>query len=123
MYRAFALIAAVIAVLGTALPITSAEPPTSDFYGDPLPPGAVARLGTTRWRATNNVIRAEFLDAKTALTVSIDHIVQVWDIETGKELRRTDCSQARSSPFAPTILMAPQLLSSSAMSGDHRRLA
>ncbi|HEV3146125.1 MAG TPA: WD40 repeat domain-containing protein, partial [Gemmataceae bacterium] len=111
-----------IVLLGIANAV-EAETPQTDALGDPLPSGAIMRLGTVRWRATNNVIRVQFLDAKTALTVSMDHVVQVWDLGTGKELRRVDCSQARpSSSFAPTIFMAPQWSSSSALSGDHKRL-
>ncbi len=61
----------------------------TDRYGDPLPAGALARLGTTRWRHGTPVTYVAFLpDGKAVLTVSLDDIVRLWDLATGKEIRR-----------------------------------
>jgi WD40 repeat protein len=63
----------------------------TDLHGDPLPAGALARLGTLRWRHGTPVTHVAFLpNGKTVLTASQDNRVRLWDLETGKELRRFD---------------------------------
>jgi WD40 repeat protein len=75
----------------------------ADLYGDPLPAGALARLGTLRWRHGSNVTHVAFLpDGKAVLTVSQDGIVRVWDLETGKELRRFGKKAAEVGPLVGT---------------------
>jgi WD40 repeat protein len=65
-----------------------ADEPRRDLAGDPLPGGAIARLGTVRWRAGSTITLSAFLpDGKSLLTVCQDFTVIVWDLETGKELR------------------------------------
>src|SRR5690348_3938921 len=45
----------------------------ADAHGDPLPPGARARLGTVRWRHGEPVTFAAFaLDGKAVVTASVD---------------------------------------------------
>src|SRR5260370_42239201 len=61
-----------------------------DLYGDPLPPGAIARLGTVRLR---HIVRdgsgaagiAFSPDGKT-LVSCVDVGVRVWDVASGKRL-------------------------------------
>ncbi len=61
----------------------------ADASGDPLPDGALARLGTLRWSHPQPVIFAAFLhDGKTVLTGCEDRIFRIWDCDTGKEIRR-----------------------------------
>jgi WD40 repeat protein/DNA-directed RNA polymerase specialized sigma24 family protein len=58
-----------------------------DADGDPLPQGAIRRLGSTRWRMTEplwSVICSR--DGNRFATVSSGDLVQVWDAESGKEL-------------------------------------
>ena len=64
------------------------ETPATDLLGDPLPDGAVARLGTTRLR-TGTMIRSLcfFPDGKTLLSTDW-YGVRVWDAVTGRLLRR-----------------------------------
>jgi WD40 repeat protein len=61
----------------------------SDFAADPLPEGALARVGTVRFRHDGNVTEAAFHpDGKTLFTASNDGTVRVWDLATGEERRR-----------------------------------
>jgi WD40 repeat protein len=62
-----------------------------DQYGDPLPRGAIARLGTVRWRHDGGVTFAAFLpDGKSVFSVGDDGTLRIWEYPSGKELRRLD---------------------------------
>ncbi len=59
-----------------------------DRFGDPLPEGAIARLGTLRFRHPLWVSALAYTaDEKTLVSACWDGGVRVWDPETGKELR------------------------------------
>jgi WD40 repeat protein len=59
-----------------------------DFYGDPLPPGALARLGSTRWRLEDRNATVAFTAAGRALLASSgsDGTVTLWDVTPRKKL-------------------------------------
>jgi RNA polymerase sigma factor (sigma-70 family) len=60
-------------------------PPRTDFAGDPLPPGALARLGTLRLRHAANACSLGFSpDGKTLISGGHDNTVRIWDAATGK---------------------------------------
>jgi RNA polymerase sigma factor (sigma-70 family) len=62
----------------------------TDRYGDPLPVGALARLGTERLRqyhSTADLATSFSPDAKTVLTAG-EGTLKRWDVATGKLLRR-----------------------------------
>jgi RNA polymerase sigma factor (sigma-70 family) len=60
-----------------------------DIHGDPLPPGAVARVGTIRLRPGDALSALAFSpDGKTLASGHWGHGIQVWETATGKELRR-----------------------------------
>lgn len=54
-----------------------------DLYGDPLPKGAVMRLGTLRRRAVGAKL-AVTVDGKSIVTVRGGKYLNIWDAETGK---------------------------------------
>jgi WD40 repeat protein len=71
---------------GPAAP--AAAPEARDRFGDALPSGAVARLGTVRLRHGDSVWALAFSpDGRTVLSADW-HTAHVWDAATGRPLRR-----------------------------------
>jgi RNA polymerase sigma factor (sigma-70 family) len=73
------------------------DPPRKDFYGDPLPPHALARLGTMRLRPGHLVrLLSCFSDNKRVLSVATEEeatIVSVWRLATGELLHRFEAPE------------------------------
>jgi RNA polymerase sigma factor (sigma-70 family) len=59
-----------------------------DRFGDPLPAGAIARLGTVRFRYDGAVFALAFSPNGKTLAGSTTSCVYLWDAGTGKELHR-----------------------------------
>jgi hypothetical protein len=75
------------------------RPPARDLYGDPLPAGAVARLGTVRFRHDSTIVFAAFLPGgKSVVSVSYDGVVCAWEFPSGKAIRRFEAFPANERP-------------------------
>jgi RNA polymerase sigma factor (sigma-70 family) len=64
------------------------QAPGSDLNGDPLPAGAVARLGTLRFRHEGNTHAVVYLPGGRVLATAAGDAVYLWEAATGKELAR-----------------------------------
>jgi RNA polymerase sigma factor (sigma-70 family) len=66
------------------------SPGGTDLYGDPLPLGAIARMGTVLWRLDSGGVRCMAVpwDGKRLVTVNPQTGVFVWDLGTGKAVRQ-----------------------------------
>src|SRR5438046_1805891 len=63
--------------------------PAKDFHGDPLPPGALARMGTVRLNVGGRVF-AFSPDEKLFGVVSSGGEVWLWSVETGLPIREME---------------------------------
>ncbi len=76
-----------LALLASMALLGRAEEP-KDLYGDPLPPHAIARIGTLRFRHPDGATSVAWLpDGKTLVSAGGMGEIRFWDPETGR-LRR-----------------------------------
>ena len=77
-----------LALLVLAAQARAAAPPAvgRDLHGDPLPPGAVTRLGSMRLRQLAPFNRVA-VSRDGTLVASVDYNIRVWDRQTGRLLR------------------------------------
>jgi WD40 repeat protein len=84
-----------VAPTGTTTAEPPSWPPRTDLYGDLLPSGAIARLGTVRLRHPDRVTSVGFTpDGKTVVAGCLDGDgkgpIRFWDPSTGRLLRCLD---------------------------------
>ncbi len=72
-----------------------------DRLGDPLPPGAVLRLGTARLRQPGRVTAIAFTADGKQLASAGNHVIRVWGADTGKELRQLKATNIMGLAVAP----------------------
>jgi RNA polymerase sigma factor (sigma-70 family) len=82
--------------------------PVVDRYGDPLPKGAIARLGSIRFRnhARSAMIGGRaFLtpDGKTLVTVGSDGEAHAWELATGRLIGSIEAGEGALSPDGTTL--------------------
>jgi WD40 repeat protein len=98
-------LASLVVLLGTAvvdqvsgqptpLPPVEARAPRVDAFGDPLPDGAFARLGTVRFRQGEQILAVAISpDGKTIASGRL-RTIHLWDAATGKRLHRLEGSDS-----------------------------
>lgn len=86
-------LACVTLALTLSLAAVGQEPKRTDRFGDPLPDGAVARLGTLRFRHGAPIkFIAPALGGKAILTVG-GRMARLWDPHTGRQLWHCRCGE------------------------------
>jgi WD40 repeat protein len=107
----YAAVAVAMLILGPDL-TWGQDARKTDRYGDPLPPGAVSRLGTVRLRHLNHIEYVALSpDARLVATGSSDALTRIWDTKTGRKVLEVTHDRAGSP------------LLDAAFSPDGRRLA
>jgi WD40 repeat protein len=83
------------------------RPPATDLHGDPLPEGALARLGSSRWRPGSAATYLAFMpDGKSLLKAGEDASIVLLDVATGKEVRRFEPDRPKN-PLVPGKIAPP----------------
>lgn len=82
----------------------SSNQPRVDHFGDPLPEGAIARLGTIRFRPGRSVSQLAFSPdgkrlAAWAVTIA-DAALFIYDVDTGREMRCIELPDSRLAALA-----------------------
>jgi WD40 repeat protein len=85
--------------------VTAGEPGPGergvDLLGDPLPAGAISRMGSNRWKNTSSLYDAVFSpDGTQLLTAGSGNTLVFWDVKTGVKVR-----QIRVKPYTSRILV------------------
>ena len=79
----------------------------TDRYGDPLPLGAIARLGTVRWRAAG-VSQMAFVPGGKCLATNGGRGLSVWDLNMGRVVRTISTDgTARGNGFGTGFVFTP----------------
>src|SRR5262245_50938446 len=101
---------AALLLSAAALTATGSDPPTN-LTGDPLPPGALMRLGTVRLRHDSTIWTVAFApDGQSVFTGSHDGTSRRWDLATGKEIPRSRIARIKGKPMAVGAVRDGRLL-------------
>jgi WD40 repeat protein len=88
-------------------PAHEARQPRVDRFGDPLPDGAIARLGTIRLRPGNGTDVTFSPDGKSLITCGTDLTVRTWDLSTGRLLREQQLPSVGVGGSSPAVVLSP----------------
>lgn len=92
-------------ISAAAEPVPKTSPPRTDLYGDPLPPGALVRFGTLRFRSgsMSGASLAISPDAKRIITVGQDGVIETWEIGSGRRLDRLGTSSSEPNVWGASL--------------------
>jgi WD40 repeat protein len=100
----------VLVAEGDAGPPPRNTPKHPDLYGDPLPDGALARMGTERLRHPHALRVVFAADGETLISAGQDQTVRFWDLASGKLKRLQLVPQSQRvvalSPDGKTLALA-----------------
>src|SRR5262249_43696425 len=101
---AFPLVQAEEASAPQPSPKETQPAPRVDLHGDPIPDGALLRMGTTRLRHAAGWLQDAVFAAggKTLITAAESAFLRVWDPASGKLLRTLDAGR-----MVTTIALSP----------------
>ena len=78
--------------------------------GDPLPPGAIARLGGLRLQHGGGISNVLFTrDSKGLISAGGEAVIRLWDPATGKEIRHFTGHEDLNAELFPDALMSGTL--------------
>jgi WD40 repeat protein len=77
--------------------------PKLDLYGDPLPAGAIARIGSIRLRHTGLSDLVYLPDGKTIISAGADRVLRWWDRASGKPMRDVKLQGVGGPGFCQTL--------------------
>ncbi|HEY7424695.1 MAG TPA: sigma-70 family RNA polymerase sigma factor [Gemmataceae bacterium] len=86
-------------------PAHEAKRPRVDHFGDSLPEGVIARLGTMRLRHGNGTDVAFPPDGKSLMTCGTDLTIHAWDLATGRLLREQQLPRTGGNSFV--VVLSP----------------
>lgn len=95
MFRSSQTVTIGVLLVATASLRGDPPAPLRDRFGDALPPGAIARIGTHRLRHEGYVTGIVFTpDGSMLASCGHDGCVRLWETATGRELRCLDGAKA-----------------------------
>ena len=84
-HRGLLIVLCLTSIAGAAEPVVEVRPARTDSFSDPLPPWAIARLGTIRWRASGQIQSVSFSpDGKRVVATTAELNLVLFEFPSGR---------------------------------------